>query len=273
MPNAELSPNTMAARAYDDAVAVLQSNAESNGGCDQDVSEPTNKCIDSDADVAARIQQLWKTSANGDADAQSAAVMETLALVSGEVDNLVQSGLGAFYELDSANRQLAQTKEIAEARGREAQRLHASEEQSRISLSNLLRAVEGSKAGARDSSRSAQVEARLRAEINSLRDERDRVVQESSQFRRKLSLLEEELRLTKSKLSKTMGEKISLERDSRAALSLARSLDSNNHSDLSYYKRKCSDMSDQNRAQQQDIADLRGQLAALQQAQKKRKSH
>mmetsp|Transcript_19579 Transcript_19579/g.45947 ORF Transcript_19579/g.45947 Transcript_19579/m.45947 type:complete len:277 (-) Transcript_19579:1702-2532(-) len=276
MPNVELSPNTMATRAFDDAVAVLQSNAEREGPPSQeDGGDSGDKIIDSDnkVDAIARIQQLWKTSANADADARSAAVTETLALISGEVDSLVQSGLGAFYDLDSASRQLAQTREIAEARGREAQRLHASEEQSRSSLSNLLRAVEGSKAGARESSRSAQIEARLRAEINSLRDDRDRVVQESVQFRRKLSLLEEENRLTKSKLSKTMSEKLSLERDSRAALSLARSLDSNNHSDLSYYKRKCSDMGDRDKAQQQEIADLRGQLAALQQAQKKRKSY
>ena len=272
MPNVELSPNTMATRAFDDAVAVLQSNAESNGGYDPS-REDGDAEINQDVDAIARIQQLWKTGANGDADARSAAVAETLALISGEVDSLVQPGLGAFYDLGDSNRQLAQTTEIAEARGREAQRLHASEEQSRSSLSNLLRAVEGSKAGARESSRSAQIEARLRAEMNSLRDERDRVVQECAQFRRKLSLLEEENRVTKSKLSKTMSEKLSLERDSRAALSLARSLDSNNHSDLSYYKRKCSDMSDRDRAQQQEIADLRGQLAALQQAHKKRKSY
>ena len=126
--------------------------------------------------------------------------------------------------------------------------------------------MESSKAEARDSSRSAQVEARLRTEIKSLRDERDKAITELSDHRRKLSLLEEELRLTKSKSNRVMQEKISMERDSRAAISLARSLDNNNSNDMNYYKRKVSELSDRLQTQQDliskqinTISQLRGQ--------------
>ena len=126
--------------------------------------------------------------------------------------------------------------------------------------------MESSKAEARDSSRSAQLEARLRTDINSLRDERDKATMELSDYRRKLSLFEEELRLTKSKLSRVMQEKISMERDSRAAISLARSLDNNNSNDMNYYKRKVSELSDKLQTQQDliskqmnTISQLRGQ--------------
>lgn len=107
-----------------------------------------------------------------------------------------------------------------------------------FSTKKLLRAVEASKSEARSSSRSAQVESRLRATINTLRDERDKFQTEVSTYRRKLSLAEEELRLTKSKLTRVVQEKHSMERDSRAAISLARSLDNNNSNDMNYYKRK-----------------------------------
>lgn len=85
-----------------------------------------------------------------------------------------------------------------------------------IKFQNLLRAVESSKASARDTSRSAQVEARLRTTISSLRDERDKAQIENTDHRRKNSLLEEELRSTKANLSRITQEKISMERDSRA---------------------------------------------------------
>jgi len=123
--------------------------------------------------------------------------------------------------------------------------------------------VESSKAEARDSSRSAQLEARLRTDISSLRDERDKATMELSDYRRKLSLFEEELRLTKSKLSRVMQEKISMERDSRAAISLARSLDNNNSNDMNYYKRKVSELSDKLQTQQDLISKQMNTISQL----------
>lgn len=123
---------------------------------------------------------------------------------------------------------------------------------------NLLRVVESSKEEARDSSRSAQVEARLRQNVNTLRDERDKAISENAANRRKLSLQEEELRLTKSKLSRVQQEKISIERDSRVAISLARSLDNSNSNDASYYKRKVNELSDKLQSAHEELRQLRG---------------
>ena len=125
-------------------------------------------------------------------------------------------------------------------------------------LQNLLRVVESSKEEARDSSRSAQVEARLRQNVNTLRDERDKAISENAANRRKLSLQEEELRLTKSKLSRVQQEKISIERDSRVAVSLARSLDNSNSNDAAYYKRKVNELSDKLRSAHEELRQLRG---------------
>lgn len=105
-----------------------------------------------------------------------------------------------------------------------------------------------------DSSRSAQVEARLRANISTLRDERDNALSELSDCHRKQSLLEEELRLTKSNLSRVTQEKTSMERYNQTAMSLSRSLDKNNsNADTNYYKRKVAELSDKLQSQQDII--------------------
>ena len=82
-------------------------------------------------DVGARIEEIWKSGTNK----TEAKFSETLRLLVGELDSIVQCGLGAFYDLDTTSRQLTQSKELAETRSREAQRLHAIDEQSRASLS------------------------------------------------------------------------------------------------------------------------------------------
>ena len=101
--------------------------------------------------------------------------------------------------------------------------------------------------------------------MNDLRDERDQSRIELNESRRKQSLLEEELRMTKTRLTRVSQEKNSMERDSRAAISLARSLDNNNSNDMNYYKRKVGELSDKLQSsnetitkQNQTIADLRG---------------
>ena len=83
------------------------------------------------SDVGARIDDIWK-SGKGDAEANLA---ETLRLLVSELDSLMHFGLGAFYDLDTTTRQLAQSREFAETRSREAQRLQSVDEQSRASLS------------------------------------------------------------------------------------------------------------------------------------------
>jgi len=165
--------------------------------------------------------------------------------------------------LDSTQRQLTQAKELAETKSREAARLQALDEENRSSLSNLLRAVESSKAEARNNSRTAQVEARLRKDMNDLRDDRDKALIELNESRRKQSLLEEELRMTKTRLTRVSQEKNSMERDSRAAISLARSLDNNNSNDMNYYKRKVGELSDKLQSSNETIAKQNQTIAEL----------
>ena len=105
---------------------------------------------------------------------------------------------------------------------------------------NLLRAVETSKSDARDSSRHAQIEARLRSDLSSLRGERDEALGISASLKRKATLLDEDLHVNKQKLARAEQEKIKTERDSRAAISLAKSVDSETSSDVDFYKRKVS---------------------------------
>ena len=107
-------------------------------------------------------------------------------------------------------------------------------------LQNLLKAVEASKASARDASRAAQTEARLRGEVSTLRSDRDTALGQCAESNRKVGLLGEEVRLLKARVTRLTQEKIKVERDSRAALSLARSMDSHAASDVDYYKRKVS---------------------------------
>lgn len=266
------SPNAMAEAAYTAAIAEmedksrrnrdgveLESGRDSTDGCSNGASGDGDQNNDNEnEDVGTRIKEMWKSDGNAEEN-----MKETLRLLTKEVDSLIQCGLGAFYDHDATSRLLDLSKEVAETRSREAKRLQAIDEQSRQSLSTLLRAVESSKAETRDSSRSAQVEARLRTELGQLRDQRDNAMMDLSEKSRKQSLLEEELRLTKTKLNRVMHEKSNMERDSRAAMSLARSLDSNNSNDLNYFKRKVGELSDKVQSQQDTIAKQANALDEL----------
>ena len=111
---------------------------------------------------------------------------------------------------------------------------------SSIHLKNLLQAVEVSKSNTRDISRFAQTEARLRNELSSIRYERDVAKGTNAELKRKSTLLEEEVRMLKTRVGKLTQDKIKIERESRAALGLARSMDSHVASDVEFYRRKVS---------------------------------
>jgi hypothetical protein len=66
---------------------------------------------------------------------------------------------------------------------------------------NLLRAVETSKSDARDASRHAQLEARLRSDLSSLRGERDEALGIAASLRRKVTLLDGDLQTAKQKVA------------------------------------------------------------------------
>jgi hypothetical protein len=125
---------------------------------------------------------------------------------------------------------------------------------------NLLRAVETSKSETRDASRRVEVEAKLRAEVTALRGERNEALASAAGSSRQVELLQEELRTLKQKHHKLSQEKIKLERDSRAAISLARSLDSHASSDVEFYKRKASELSSHLQTQQALVAEQKHQM-------------
>lgn len=84
----------------------------------------------------------------------------------------------------------------------------------------------------------AQEEAHRGDELQTIRSERDKSIETCMELTKKNALLEEELSLIKGKLHRLMQDKMKVERDSRAAISLARSLDMRTSSDAEFYKRK-----------------------------------
>lgn len=137
------SPKTMAAAAMAAAVAERQSKTNA------DSSIAVNNDNDDDDDNAALSQKLFTDTPQDDFNGTSIEniwagpnpetnLSETLRLLLSEIDAMVKSGLGAFHELDAANRQLTQSKELVETKSREALRMGAVEDQSRASLSVRL---------------------------------------------------------------------------------------------------------------------------------------
>jgi hypothetical protein len=78
----------------------------------------------------------------------------------------------------------------------------------------------------------------MRADLLHMTSKRDQALGDLAESQRRLKLVEDELSQTKTKLSKVQQEKMQVERDQRATLSLAKSLQGNVHSDVDYYKRK-----------------------------------
>ena len=94
--------------------------------------------------------------------------------------------------------------------------------------------------------------------------QRDKATGFAEESKSKVSALQEELRQVKAKLSRVTQEKIKMERDQRATMSLAKSLDSTSslqgHSDAEYYKRKVSELSSQVQSKTAIIAEKNRQL-------------
>jgi predicted ribosome quality control (RQC) complex YloA/Tae2 family protein len=120
-----------------------------------------------------------------------------------------------------------------------------------VVLQNLIRAVEVSKVDVRDSSRSALNEAALRAELAIVATKKNEALGVAEEYKRKASLLEQELGQVKMKLLRATQERVKMERDQRAALSLAKSMNqchsgsatlSTSGADMEYYKRKVAEL-------------------------------
>jgi len=130
-------------------------------------------------------------------------------------------------------------------------------------LQNLLRAVESAKSDARAASRRVQAEARLRAECTALRTERDAALADAAESQRRAALAEEEARQAAAQLVRCRRDRVQMERDSRAALSLARSLDGHAGSDAAYYKRQMAGLTEQVQQLNATVAEQNLTIAEL----------
>lgn len=185
------------------------------------------------------------------------------------IDTLMQDGIEAFNELEIITGDAMTLNRMLDSRQRELNRLRDLESGSRTSLAvrnsfyilfrtyyniliflcicaflfmlplqNLLCEVKASNNSIQASSNAAQVESHLAKELQIALSERDKTMESCMELTKKNSLLEEELSLVKGKLHRLMQDKMKVERDSRAAISLARSLDMRTSSDAEFYKRK-----------------------------------
>ena len=159
-------------------------------------------------------------------------------MVGEQLDSVIQEGLQAYKQVGQLNQELAMVQETSESKDHELQRLREADANHRKTIQHLLRAVEKSKTDASEASKTALVEAELRNEIRSLVAQNDKAQEAVHQSKRKYSLLEEELKQTKTKLSQVEKDKATLERDRNATLSWARSVDTTNSTDVEFYKRK-----------------------------------
>ena len=128
---------------------------------------------------------------------------------------------------------------------------------------NLLRQVESAKSDARSASRRIQAETRLRSECTTLRTERDAAYAEAAEGKRRATLAEEEARTARVQLTRCQRDKQQMERDSRAALSLARTLDSHTTSDSAYYKRQMATLNEQVHKLQATVTEQNHTIAEL----------
>lgn len=166
------------------------------------------------------------------------AICKTKELLTQQFDAIHSQALQAFHKNDTLQRQVDQLHSLAEQRLEEIHRLKDLESNHRTSLNNLLQALETSKQSCHDYSKHVRTECHLRNEITTLKKQRDTFQETCTIQQNKISNVEEELKMLKGKMTRLMQEKIKVERESRAALSLAKSMDGYNASDVDYYKRK-----------------------------------
>lgn len=168
------------------------------------------------------------------------AIHKTKELLTCNFESIHSQALKAFHQNDTLQRQVDQLQSLADQRLDEIHRLKALETNHRTSLNNLLQALETSKQSCHDYSKHVRTECHLRNDITTLKRERDTLQETCTIQQNKISKFEEEIKMLKDKMTTLMKEKIKVERESRAALLLAKNLDGYNASDVDYYKRKVS---------------------------------
>ena len=214
------------------------------GNGDDDDDDDDAECLDQ---LQQKLQEVWRFALENDGDENAnqhgrpysedadklfqRAYTTTLSLVGGMVDAIIQDGLHAYQQLDQKDGALALIQETVEAKDKELERLRDTDGNHRKTIQNLLRALEKTKTDTKDASQEALVETQLRSEVSVMTTRTEAALATASDAQRKCKLLDDELRQTKAKM-------ITLERDRRATMSWAKSVDTHVSSDCDFYKRK-----------------------------------
>lgn len=104
----------------------------------------------------------------------------------------------------------------------------------------------------------------MRGELSVVAAQRDEALGQAEEAKRKAVLLDENWHATKTKLARVTQEKVKLERDQRATLSLASSLDKHvSSSDTDFYKRKVNELNHKVQGLNAIIAEKTRQLDDL----------
>lgn len=161
--------------------------------------------------------------------------------------------INALTENEELRTRTADLTNQVETNLREIERLRRSEQRSKESIKNLLKAVDRSAEETKDSSQAKLVEAKLRAELLQARKERDAAHHESLVAQRSLELLKGDAEALKKEKIRLQHENLRLEREARSARSLVEALGSTSDrrdngastapgETVDYYKRKARDL-------------------------------
>jgi len=127
----------------------------------------------------------------------------------------------------------------------------------------MLKALEASKSNTMKEVREIQNETKLKTIVSNLRHDLSQVQSQSTEYKHEIILLQEQNNLLQSKISRSQQERRSMERDSRATLSLVRSMDNHVTLDTQFYKNKAKDLSDRLQEQQVMFLEQKGELEKL----------
>jgi hypothetical protein len=198
------------------------------------------------------------------------------ALLGQQVDSLLQFGVDACHSLERVQDDYNRLEDASKIKDVELRRLRQAEEQAQATIKvspsreltnyfaqsffsrlltylhflpclyqNLMQTVETSRTNARQLARSFVTEASIRADLVKETELKNEALASAAEYQRKAARLDEDVHQLKAKCTRVSQEKLKLERDQRAAASLARSLDQHAATDVDYYKRKVTELNGQ----------------------------
>eukprot|EP00934_Nitzschia_sp_Nitz4_P000357 Nitzschia sp. Nitz4//scaffold52_size167869//19543//20776//NITZ4_002259-RA/size167869-snap-gene-0.209-mRNA-1//1//CDS//3329553984//357//frame0 len=158
-------------------------------------------------------------------------------------ESLIEQGTAALQELEQTQQQLALTQEEVTGKDQEIGRLQASLQKAQQTIAKLLSTVDTSNQGRREEASSQLVVAKLRADLLHCTEQRDEARHDLAMSKRRLELLQEDLRASKTKYTRLTNTHAQLERDHRSTQAMVASLQSNKSSaNLEYHQRKVKEL-------------------------------